>query len=94
MNEMVLTERIGFFMVEIKSFCDSCIPYPTEVLQRVHHHLPIVAAKANNLLLIVIKVHDSRNILIALHFVRIDCKREYTLSIITSNYTVFNLGPP
>jgi hypothetical protein len=59
MNKMILKERIGFFMVEVKSFCDSCIPYPTEVVQRVHHHLPIIAAKANNLLLIVIKVHGS-----------------------------------
>lgn len=57
MKEMVLTERIGFFMVEVQSFCDACIPYPTEVLRCIHHHLPIVAAKANNLLLIVIKVH-------------------------------------
>ena len=59
MNQMMLTERIGFFMVEVKSFCDSCVPYPTQVLQRIHHHLPIIAAKANNLLLIVIKVIGS-----------------------------------
>ena len=59
MQNMVLIERVGFFVVEVNSFCDSCIPYPTEVLQRVHYHLPIVAAKANNLLLIMIKVHSA-----------------------------------
>ena len=59
MKEMVLIERIGFFVVEVNSFCDSCIPYPTEVLQSVHYRLPIVAAKANNLLLIVIKVYNA-----------------------------------
>ena len=59
MKDMALTERIGFFRVEVNSFCDSCVPCPTEVLQRIHHHLPIVAAKANNHLLNVIKVHCS-----------------------------------
>ncbi|XP_028393421.1 dynein heavy chain 6, axonemal-like isoform X2 [Dendronephthya gigantea] len=55
MKEMILAKRIGFLSVDVTSFFDSCIPYPTEVLQRVHHHLPIVAAKANNVLLNVIK---------------------------------------
>lgn len=55
----MLTERIGFLSVDVNSFCDSCIPYPTEVLKRVHYHLPIVAAGANNALLNVIKVKIS-----------------------------------
>ena len=56
MEKMVVKERIGFFMVDVNSFCYSCIPYPTQVLKRIHYYLPVVAGKANNLLLIIIKV--------------------------------------
>lgn len=68
MKEMVLMERIGFFLVEVNSFCDACIPYPSEILRRVHYHLPFVAAEANNVLLIIIKVRDNVT-LTALHFI-------------------------
>lgn len=56
MNKMLLKKRIGFIEMDASSFCASCVPYPTDVLKCVHHHLPIVAAEANSDLLIVIKV--------------------------------------
>ena len=59
MNEMTISHRIGLFLVEVDCFRDSCLPYPTHVLQRVHYHLPIVAAKANNVLLRIIKVRTA-----------------------------------
>ena len=56
MNAMLLSHRIGLFLVEVNCFRGSCLPHPTHVLNRVHYHLPVVAASANNMLLGVIKV--------------------------------------
>lgn len=60
MEEMVVAQRVGIFLIQADCFRDSCVPYPSQVLRGVHYHLPIVAAKSNNILATVIKVSDGR----------------------------------
>lgn len=56
MSKMVLHKRVGLFHVEITGFQSDCLPYPQKVLEAVACHLPVIAAKRNDVLLNVIKV--------------------------------------
>lgn len=56
MKEMLLHKRIGLFHVDITQFQKDCLPFPEKVLEAVGRHLPVMAAKRNDVLLNVIKV--------------------------------------
>lgn len=56
MSKMVLHKRVGLFHVEVTGFQSDCLPYPQKVLEAVACHLPVIAAKRNDVLLNVIKV--------------------------------------
>ena len=56
MKEMLLHKRIGLFHVDVTQFQKDCLPFPEKVLEAVGRHLPVIAAKRNDVLLNVIKV--------------------------------------
>ena len=57
MKKMTLHKRIGLFHVDSTGFQKDCLPYPEKVLEAVGRHLPVIAAKRNDVLLNVIKVN-------------------------------------
>ncbi|KAJ7369813.1 hypothetical protein OS493_036330 [Desmophyllum pertusum] len=61
MAKMTLHKRVGLFHVDITEFHKTCLPYPEKVLEGVARHLPVIAAKRNDVLLNVIK-HASRKL--------------------------------
>ncbi|PFX28824.1 Dynein heavy chain 1, axonemal [Stylophora pistillata] len=61
MSKMVLHKRLGLFQVDITGFQSDCLPYLEKVLEAVARHLPVMAAKRNDVLLNVIK-HASRKL--------------------------------
>ena len=56
MVKMTLRKRIGLFHVDITGFKTDCLPFPEKILEAVGRHLPVIAAKRNDVLLNVIKV--------------------------------------
>ena len=56
MKEMRLHKRVGLFHVDITQFQKDCLPFPEKVLEAVSRHLPVIAARRNDVLLNVIKV--------------------------------------
>ena len=56
MKEMLLHKRIGLFHLDVTQFQKDCLPFPEKVLEAVGRHLPVIAAKRNDVLLNVIKV--------------------------------------
>ena len=56
MAKMTLHKRIGLFHVDITGFKADCLPFPEKILEAVGRHLPVIAAKRNDVLLNVIKV--------------------------------------
>ena len=56
MAKMTLHKRIGLFHVDITAFKTDCLPFPEKILEAVGRHLPVIAAKRNDVLLNVIKV--------------------------------------
>lgn len=57
MKKMTLHKRVGLFHVDITGFQKDCLPFPERVLEAVSRHLPVIAAKRNDVLLNVIKVN-------------------------------------
>ena len=53
---MTLHKRVGLFHVDITGFQKDCLPFPETVIKGVGRHLPVIAAKRNDVLLNVIKV--------------------------------------
>ena len=66
MAKMTLHKRVGLFHVDITEFHKTCLPYPEKVLEGVARHLPVIAAKRNDVLLNVIKVWSTTLFLITL----------------------------
>ena len=56
MTKMTLHKRVGLLHVDITGFQNDCLPYPEKVLEGVARHLPVIAAKRNDVLLNVVKV--------------------------------------
>ena len=56
MQKMTLHKRVGLFHVDISGFQKDCLPFPETVIKGVGRHLPVIAAKRNDVLLNVIKV--------------------------------------
>ena len=56
MKDMLLHKRIGLFHLDVTQFQKDCLPFPEKVLEAVGRHLPVIAAKRNDVLLNVIKV--------------------------------------
>lgn len=56
MAKMTLRKRIGLFHVDITGFKTDSLPFPEKILEAVGRHLPVIAAKRNDVLLNVIKV--------------------------------------
>ena len=57
MKKMTLHKRVGLFHIDITGFQKDCLPFPEKVLEAVGRHLPVIAAKRNDVLLNVIKVN-------------------------------------
>ena len=55
MKVMVRERRLGLVMVFSENFCQTCLPYPKEVLSKVTTHPPILAFRRNEDLLTIIK---------------------------------------
>lgn len=66
MAKMTLHKRIGLFHVDITGFKTNCLPFPEKILEGIGRHLPVIAAKRNDVLLNVIKVRqtDTRSLLL------------------------------
>ena len=66
MAKMTLHKRIGLFHVDITGFKTNCLPFPEKILEAIGRHLPVIAAKRNDVLLNVIKVWqtDTRSFLL------------------------------
>ena len=56
MKKMTAHKRVGMFHVDITGYNNDCLPFPEKVLEAVGRHLPVIAAKRNDVLLNVIKV--------------------------------------
>ena len=56
MNEMETERRRSMIQVLGESFKESCLPYPTEVIEAVQARLPVIANDRNENLIKVIKV--------------------------------------
>ena len=58
MKSMRQQGNVGFVTVLSQGFCESCLPYPTNVISAVSVKLPVVAVKRNEGLLTIIKVSE------------------------------------
>ena len=56
MKHMRQSLRVGLIDVKSEGFCQSCLPYPKNVMQAVVAKLPVIALKRNEDLLTIIKV--------------------------------------
>ena len=64
MTKMTLHKRIGLFHVDISGFNTDCLPFPEKILEALGRHLPVIAAKRNDVLLNVIKVRQTDHTLL------------------------------
>lgn len=64
MAKMTLHKRIGLFHVDITGFKTDCLPFPEKILEALGRHLPVIAAKRNDVLLNVIKVWQTGHTLL------------------------------
>lgn len=59
---MTIRKRVCMIQVQSKSYRESCLPYPTNIVETVHVKLPLIANKRNEDLLTIIKVCHNINI--------------------------------
>ena len=58
MKVMRRLKRVGLIQVHTQQFCDSCLPYPENIIAVISRKLPEIALKKNLVLLTIIKVRD------------------------------------
>ena len=62
MKHMRQSLRVGLIDVRSEGFCQSCLPYPENVMKAVVAKLPVIALKRNEDLLTIIKVPDTHDL--------------------------------
>ena len=58
MQAMTKQRRLGLMQVLSEDFCNTCLPYPQQVVTAVCDKLPVIALKRNEDLLTIIKVRQ------------------------------------
>lgn len=53
---MTIRKRVHMIQVLSKNYRETCLPYPTNIVDTVHIKLPLIANKRNEDLLTIIKV--------------------------------------
>jgi hypothetical protein len=53
---MTIRKRVHMIQVLSKIYRETCLPYPTNIVETVHRKLPLIANKRNEDLLTIIKV--------------------------------------
>ena len=91
MAKMTLHKRIGLFHVDITGFKTNCLPFPEKILEAIGRHLPVIAAKRNDVLLNVIKVRqtDTRSLLLYFKWSN-GIVSKYSLGVWKCNETLYH----
>jgi len=66
-------KRVGLMQVHSQQFCDTCLPYPENIISIISRRLPEIAFKKNLDLLTIIKVDIHHGVIVALDMCCVLC---------------------